>query len=229
MEITFINEKGFNSPLPITAKENLPEWYQKSVSYIDNKKAKIRINNTYVTTATIKKCMPVYDAITTGYLILSWADIEIFNKDGVIHYKISEPILTDHNIKQAPEHPSLDKKDDLIAKFINTWGIKTPIGYSCLFIPPAHRNNVINIMPAVVDTDTYNLSVHFPFTLKDRTFQGVIPKGTPLVQVIPFQRNTWEMKIEEFSKEAYETIYNKLHETEYNGYKNNFWTSKDYT
>lgn len=213
---------------PVSAKSLLPKWYKKTNSYMDNKKATRIINNTHQTTATIKKCMPVYDAITAGYFILSWADIKIFNKDNVIHYEIESPIVSDHNVRQASNHPNVDKQDDIVAKFMNPWSIQTPEGYSCLFVPPSHHSNIINIMPAIVDTDTYNIEIHFPFTLTNRLFEGVIPKGTPLVQVIPFKRDMWEMEIKELPQEDYKKSYDKLRKTNSNGYKNEFWEPKSY-
>lgn len=229
MKIIFINEKGFNNPLPIAAKKHLPEWYKQTDTYVNNKKINAFINGSYITAATIKKCMPVFDVMGAGYLISAWADIKIKHEEGVATFEIDQPILTEHNPKQAPTHPDLDSKADLIPKFINTWGIKTPSGYSCLFIPPAHRRNVIEILPAVVDTDTYNLSIHFPFRVIDKTFSGSIPIGTPLVQIIPFARESWELEIEDANAEDYTQAFNKLHEQGFNGYKDHFWSSKDYT
>ena len=228
MKIVFTKEKDFDTPLPTAAKDNLPEWYKTTQSYINNIKATKILNDVFLTTATIKKCMPVFDVISAGYLINSWADIKIYNENSVIYYDVDGAILASHSTKQAGNHFAVDKNDDLVAKFINTWAIKTPEGYSCLFIPPAHRPNVISIMPAVVDTDSYNLAVHFPFVLADRNFVGVIPKGTPLVQVIPFKRDNWEMECGVLDSVEKVDVFNALHQESFNGYKNNFWEQKDY-
>jgi hypothetical protein len=228
MKIQFLNDKNLTDLQPVLAKDNLPNWYKETQPYINNNKASALINNTFVSTATIKKCMPVFDVMAAGYLINAWADIKIYNENNVIYYDIDSPILSSHGTNQAGNHFAVDKNDDLVAKFINTWAIKTPEGYSCLFIPPAHRPNVISIMPAVVDTDSYNLAVHFPFILTDRSFVGVIPKGTPLVQVIPFKRDNWEMECDVLDSEEKIDIFNTLHEEPFNGYKNNFWEQKDY-
>lgn len=228
MKIQFINDKNLTDLQPVLAKDNLPDWYKKTQPYIENNKVDGFINGTFVTTATIKKCMPVFDSMSAGYLINAWADIKIYKENDTVCYEIDSQILASHSTKQAGNHFAVDKNDDLVAKFVNTWGIKTPEGYSCLFAPPAHRPNVISIMPAIVDTDSYNLAIHFPFVLSDRNFEGVIPKGTPLVQVIPFKRDNWEMECTVFNEEEKINTFNKLHEEPFNGYKNNFWEQKKY-
>jgi hypothetical protein len=229
MEITFIDNKGDNLEPPILAENNLPEWYKKIFSYIDNKKSKLSINGIPFTTSTIKKCMPIFDTLTSGYLLNTWSDITIENVNGVITYHITEPILAEHNIQQAPNHPAVHKQDDIIAKFMNNWGIKTPEGYSCLFIAPVHRENPISILTGIVDTDTYYLPVHLPFTLTNRDFTGVIPKGTPIAQIIPFKRTEWNARYESINQEENEKINDKLYTSDFNVYKNNFWSPKHYS
>jgi hypothetical protein len=49
-------------------------------------------------------------------------------------------------------------------------------------------------LTGVVDTDAYPLVVLFPFMMKN-TFEGVIEKGTPVVQIIPFKREDWKKRI----------------------------------
>ena len=51
-------------------------------------------------------------------------------------------------------------------KFINKWLIKTPPGYSCLFVKPLnHFETRFEIISGVVDTDTYINTINFPFLL----------------------------------------------------------------
>jgi hypothetical protein len=41
-----------------------------------------------------------------------------------------------------------------------------------------------SILPGIVDADHFKLSVQFPFLLQ-AGFEGVIPAGTPVAQIIP--------------------------------------------
>jgi hypothetical protein len=91
-----------------------------------------------------------------------------------------------------------------------------------------HRENIIEILPAIVDTDTYNYPVHFPFILKDSNFAGIIPKGTPIAQIIPIKRDVWGHKISMVNKEEKNNTWYNLKSTFANAYKNNYWSRKEY-
>jgi hypothetical protein len=75
-------------------------------------------------------------------------------------------------------------------KFHNPWTIRTPPGWSCLFVPPLNRpNGVFEVLSGFVDTDTYVAPVNFPFVAIADDGVHTLPKGTPLIQVIPFLRD----------------------------------------
>jgi hypothetical protein len=180
---------------PIPASSLIPEWHKKTESYIGGKKiAYLTPVAPRGTPATIKRCMPVFDAMTAGYLLLLPADIYVTQVDDKPFYSWSAFELVDfHPPQQTALHP--DTSENPTPKFSNLWGIKTPKGYSILFITPMHRELPFNILPGVVDTDKYIRPVNFPFMLKDEKFEGLIPKGTPYAQVIPFKRDSWKMSI----------------------------------
>lgn len=123
---------------PKPASTLLPEWYKKTKSYLDDKKEPNFVN---ATTATIKKCLPVFDAITGGYIIPTYTDLWIKKTEGnEIHYLTSGEIdIQFHSTPQAPYHPFMNQHP--YPKWINPWSIETPKGYSCLFIPPVHGGN----------------------------------------------------------------------------------------
>jgi hypothetical protein len=217
------------------------------------------VDFTGATTGTIKKCMPVFDAITAGYVLLTYTDIyvsqqpvtygdsEFYRKTGQVklltdkeieEQKLSktqpyyewdskEPIAF-HPKDQAPTHPQ-NNGHMSYPKWVNPWAIKTETGYSTIFLQPVHRESPFTILPGIVDTDTYNAPVHFPFVLNDITFEGVIPAGTPMAQVIPFKRDVWEMEIgnQEELKSQIETT--RLLKTKpFDSYKSQFRQAKEY-
>ena len=51
------------------------------------------------------------------------------------------------------------------------------------------------VLDGVVDTDTYYNNINFPFIWTGGSGEFVIPKGTPLVQVIPFRRESSEFSV----------------------------------
>jgi hypothetical protein len=213
---------------PIPSSKILPDWYKDTNSYINGKTKKLdeKLGNM----ATIKKCMPVTDMLSAGYTIVTYQDINIYKDDqGTINY--SSPVLevSDHPISQFFLHPK-NKNNQPAPKIMNPWSIRTPSGYSCLFITPPHGGNkYFSILEGIVDTDKYFSPVNFPFFLNDLDFEGVIPAGTPVATVIPFKREGWTMKKgnEQDIKKSKETntLLNSLF---FDRYKNLFWSSKRY-
>ena len=193
MDIVFTNTSSFKDmEPPQLASKLIPEWYKNMPSYIGGeKKVDITMGQTL---ATSKRCMPVFDAITAGYIIKSPADVQVSLKDGLQYFEWANFSLIDfHPIDQAPGHPA-QKANHAYPKWKNYWSVKTPKGYSTLFVQPMHRESIFTILPGIVDTDNYYVPVNFPFVVNDPNFEGIIPKGTPIAQVIPFKRESWKMK-----------------------------------
>lgn len=229
MEIVFTKVLDFVSDhyRPVPSSKVLPEWYKKTPSTIDD-------INIYKmggpTSLTIKKCIPVFDSLTSGYIIPTYSDLYISkNNLGEIEYRVSNNSFIEfHSTAQAPYAPYMNKNP--YPKWINPWSISTPKGYSCLFINPVHKaNNYFSILEGVVDTDFYRSPVNFPFVLNDIDFEGVIPAGTPMVQVIPFKRDEWTMKIgdEKYLKKSIDDNF-KLSSKFLDRYKNLFWNRKSF-
>lgn len=228
MNITFTNTFGPSLSkefYPKPASQHIPEWYKNMDSYLDGQK---QPDGNGSTTATVKRCMPVFDAITQGYIISTYVDIFVTKRDGAPWYEWSNlNAIAFHPIIQAPEHPNQNGFN--YPKLMNPWGIKTPPGYSTMFTAPAHRNNPFTILPGVVDTDTYSGPVNFPMILTDVNFTGLIPAGTPIAQIVPFKREQWEMQIGgDKELEEINSINANLLTAFFDRYKNKFRITKEY-
>lgn len=191
--------------LPKPIKLNIPEWYKK----LQHSATKL----------TIKGCVPVMDSLTSGYVLSLPQDIILKNnvlednkiisrmipsqqnKLKTIDLNINvEDVDQTHNRGQVEGSPINKKNLQFpIQKFLNPWTIKTPTGYSCLFVPPLNNeDDRFSIIPAIVNTDTYSLPINFPFVMngdKYPVLDTTIKRGTPYVQIIPFKRDNWKMKI----------------------------------
>ena len=225
MKIKFTNTLQIPLDQPQPAIKMIPDWYRKTESYIGGLKIPQEDSKT---SATIKKCMPVFDALTSGYIITSPADVFVSLKDGLQWFQWSDfDLIAFHPIDQAPHHPL--KKPHSYAKWNNPWAISTPRGYSCLFVQPFHRESVFTILPGVVDCDTYSNPVNFPFVINDPKFEGMIPKGTPIAQIIPFKRESWfsEMGTQRDLNRANE-IRRMLKSKFFDSYKTMFWNKKEF-
>lgn len=225
MKITFTDTTGFNIDQPKPAIEYIPDWYKNVNSYVGNKR---KPNGNGSTSATIKKCMPVFDAISAGYIIETPTDVYVSIKNNTQWFEWTDfQVIDFHIIEQAPNHPN--QKPYSYPKWNNIWSIKTPNGYSTLFVQPFHRESIFTIFPGIVDTDQYTPPVSFPFVINDPFFEGLIPKGTPIAQVIPFKRDSWAMEIgNKKDLEEQTKVLKKLKTKFFDRYKSMFWTKKEY-
>lgn len=227
MDIIFTNTGGIPEEYaPKPASKYIPDWYKNLESYLNGSKKPDGQGSSW---ATAKRCMPIFDAISAGYIIVSPADVYVSQRDGQPYYEwASFGLIQFHPKEQAPEHPHRNGVE-AFPKWINYWAIKTPKGYSTLFVQPFHREAVFSILPGVVDTDAYTNPVNFPFVLNDPKFEGVIPAGTPIAQVIPFKRESWKISFggekELIEKNKVQTLLNSQF---FDRYKNMFRTNKEY-
>ena len=211
---------------PYPAIKNFPIWYKEMDLYHSNPGSEYEKSQSM----TIKRCIPVRDILSTGYFIPLPCDVEVFYNTNDLTYDYKWRV-DDISILEAHDPNQTYKMDiplefDVSApmKWNSPWIINTPKGYSCIFITPQLRDLPFYSVPAVVDTDIFNLPINFPFFIKNN-FSGIIPKGTPLIQVIPFKREEWESNTdkEDFNnKSKLAFLRSKFMQQ----YKKNIWQRK---
>ena len=92
-----------------------------------------------------------------------------------------------------------------------------------------HHDLPFTIFPGIVDTDTYYAPVNIPFTMNDQKFEGLIPKGTPIVQVLPFKRESWKKSFGgDFEKNNIKQISYSIKSKFFDSYKTMFRSKKQY-
>lgn len=174
---------------PYPARDKLPDWFRK-VPAID-KEVLSPTNNAI----TVKRCMPFLDAMSAGWILPLAATVRLEVKDEGrtvnAGWEFDRDMVGNHAPFQVAGHPALPRPP---CKMYNYWTIRTPPGWSCLFVAPLNRDNgVLDVISGVVDTDEYNSLIHFPFFANAPDGIYTLEKGTPLVQVIPFQRSTTDL------------------------------------
>jgi len=244
-EILFVTKKDLEDIediKPIPASKYLPQWFKNTTLHKPEN-------------LTIKGCMPVQDALTSGYLLKLPQDMEVtYNfldsesgkKIIAVNFAMERQDYCSHEMlqKRPQSHPTFQVGGpesflaqensphglSPIPKIMNPWIIKTPPGYSCLFLPPLLREeDYFNIIPGVVDTDRHRQSVNFPFIFnkhKYPSYKKIFRRGMPYVQVIPFKREDWKMKIK-YDKEFSNVNINWATKI-INRYKQLFWNKKKY-
>ena len=218
-------------PKPFPASEAIPKWWKDASPYIkskDNPDGKKIIVSNYESNASFKKCTPMLDMLSSGYIVPLWADVQVTIKDHgpQLTWRVHEQVFDVHN-GQEVEAPDGYQKTQF--KFLNQWVPKLPKGYSALIMPcPGYPNNVFRPMSAVIDYDKTTHPLSPPMYLKN-DFEGIVEKGTPMFQIIPFKRNNWNSKFS-FLEEGQQTINmdRDVKATLVNNYVKNFWEKKTY-
>jgi hypothetical protein len=160
---------------------------------------------------TVKKCPPFIDAMTYGFLVPLAIDLEVRDGEFSWTFEVPEGSIGEyshspidfHDPSQAVGTPFFND-DRFIIKFNNFWAIEAPPGYSLLFTHPVNRSDLpFTTLTGLVDADTFHFSpVHFPAYWNDLSFDGVLPKGTPVAQCLPVKREIWNATFEEMSAEG---------------------------
>jgi hypothetical protein len=238
-EILFypVNEQAalyIDPPLP--SSNFIPEWYKKIPKYKDRSN-KFRNYGIGDNNLSVKSCLPIVDSLTSGYMISLPHDIQISRDNSnlapIINWSFSVNGLPDF-INSRPNRDdscawdNIDGYDDLLFNWLPFWCIKTPKGYSSLFSHPVNRPDLpFYTLGGILDTDGFGDAGNHPFLIKSG-WEGIIPAGTPIIQIIPFKRENWRSKADKtMIKEFYKNYINKNRVLK-DYYKNNFWNNKSY-
>tara|TARA_B100000683_G_scaffold179807_1_gene173232 strand:- start:937 stop:1653 length:717 start_codon:yes stop_codon:yes gene_type:complete len=235
MKIEFIARDKYWSeiqPYPKPARAVMPKWYSEAPLYYSFGSKDDRLKMTDEgKNMTFKKCIPLIDGLKSGYIVELRKDIIVQdNKDGEfdIQWNSDDLVITVHNSASNLVEAPYGYNTQVINYIWNTI-IKTPKGYSCLITHPLGFNDTaLRMIPAVVDTDKEVLNFHLPMWLK-KDFIGIIKKGTPIAQIIPFKRDNWTAKNSFLKDGEYEVLAeNGFNATMQNHYRDSSWSKKRY-
>jgi hypothetical protein len=201
-KIRFLSSDDFSGATvekPAPAVSSLPSWFKEMPSSTRAKECPFKEKSD----ETIKSCLPFLDALSLGYIQTLWTDIYI--KDGGLSYKYAtgpEPMI--HRNYEHEHHlpiPEFYYQQEYAWLMPNI--PQTTAGTSCIITHPLNRMDLpFYTLSGVVDTDN-DLFVRYgrlPFYIR-KGFEGLIPAGTPLFQVIPFVRTKWERESLDINEE----------------------------
>ncbi|MBX9827154.1 MAG: hypothetical protein K2Y27_19445 [Xanthobacteraceae bacterium] len=195
-------------PRPIPAMLGLPDWFKALPQKAFNPTMGAEGQ-------TVKKCPPFIDAMTYGFLMPLPVDLEV--RDGEFTWSFDAPKgfvseyshspIGFHDASQVEGSPFFDD-DRFIIKFNNFWTIEAPPGYSVLITHPINRADLpFTTLTGLVDCDVFHdTPVNFPARWHDTAFNGVLPKGTPVAQLLPVKRESWTGRFETFSADEAERL-----------------------
>ena len=187
---------------PEPSIKNLPQWwvdrplYQKT-----NDLYKLSVNNNNGTDSaaiSVKHCMPFFDAITAGYHYLLPTDVHVAKTEdpNVPDVSWDDDAARPIEMRGHLEVPVPSDCYPIHFLWDMRWGTKLPDGWSLLITHPLNRFDLpFFTMSAIQDSDRWFSGNVVSFFLR-KDFEGTIPKGTPIMSMIPIKRAEWEKEID---------------------------------
>lgn len=201
-------------PFPEPSKYFIPQWYKD----VPGKKD----------IANIKKCMPFLDSISSGYIQKTWSDIYVENKNGKISFTHNHKVKM-FNYRETTDIPTSEYFYEIEFIWQRPWSVVLPNNMSALVTHPLNRIDLPFVtLSAIVDFDK---SIHapignIPFFIK-KDFIGIIPKGTPMFQIIPFERYVWESDAQSYDDSFWDSkIKERRNISDF--YKKKIWHRKQF-
>jgi hypothetical protein len=208
------------------AKNHVPEWYKKIPKWENNEMFEIGKGFNI----TIKHCMPFLDSLTTGYMIVLSNDLYVKQDNGAPYITWNSTDFPP-TARQAPASLNLVPTGHHPIEFVWQSGVSStiPIGYSMLFTHPLNRHDLpFTTLSGIVDGGlVMNPRGQIPFFIKEG-FEGIIPQGTPIMQLIPYRQENWIHKKTKGLLKKSNEHGKKTSSLIYGWYKKTFWTRKKY-
>jgi hypothetical protein len=213
----------------LPAKNFIPEWYRKIPPFKDNNV--YEINKGF--NSTVKLCVPFLETLTTGYMVSLPYDVYIKNNNGSPFLVTPTGVLEEN----APRWRGSIAHEKIVPggcfPYEYTWNCcisyTFPVGYSALITHPLNRHDLPFVtLSGIIDGGlVMSPNGNFPFYIKEG-FEGIIPKGTPIAQIIPFRQENWKSKKTPGTVKRGQ-IHNASGLNVVSGwYKKTFWARKKY-
>ena len=204
-------------PAPYPAGRAIPDWLRNMPAETPDAR-------------TVKRCPPFLEAMTCGYIIPMPVDVTLTRTPNGLHVdapKIDFPLIGTHGPQEYPGAPFAGMP---LLKFIIPWIVQTPPGYSTLYVQPLnHFETQLMPLAGVVETDAYYRPVAIPtMVLLQPGTQATFRAGTPLVQVMPFERKAWRSGSGAWDHQKMSDVEAALQSNPHL-YKEQYWKKKSYT
>jgi len=239
-KITFISHKTYNNKdesfMPKAGKTQVPKWFSSSDKYFkDPVKEDVVQHEWGAKVLNFKSCPALLDLFLDSYYLTTPCDI-IFYKDPTSGLQMAktekgyEDFIGYRDPMEGFVHPHGYEAHHF--HWYPNWGVKLEKGYSAIFMSPMNRYDLPFISTAgIIDSDVLDIPGLVPFFLRSN-FSGIIPAGTPYVQVFPFKRESWKMETVYPDQEEIIERHNKsgnfLRTTDGGQYKKHLWNRKSY-
>ena len=235
IDIIFVagNHPDYLPPEP--AYKKIPQWYRDLAKHYNSNDLEelgpINDRGGDGSNVSTKLCLPFQDAMSLGYMYCLEGNLTVeLAKSG-------KPRLSwDSDLMLIDKRPYVDLAipDDVHPIHFGVkmnWFYETPPEYSLLMTMPLNRPDLPVWTPSgIVDSDIWGLPAFLPIFIK-RNFEGVIPKGTPIAQMIPIKRDNWNLVIDQSTEmlDKHELLSENRRSHITAHYRKFAWRKKQYT
>jgi len=213
--------------IPKPAIKHIPDWYKKTQPEIslEDGGSIYKANDK----RTFKHCIPFFDGMSSGYIHELWADIQVVKGTDITWHAGIPDVFSKKDSASIGKMSPPDGYSEVVYSFHHNLFIKTPPGYSVIITQPFNRPDLpFYALTGIVDCDIQPMFPgNYPVFLKN-DFEGVIERGTPMLQIIPFKREGWQSS---FDKDLADQggLARRIQSSVFSfWYKRNAWTRKDY-
>lgn len=222
-----IDDQLWDISIPKPTKSYLPQWFKDTERLYD-----LGSDNPSNQGKTFKVCMPFTDSMISGYIFELWADLKVVDTEGIknVYWKDeSYQVLTSRDSGQTGKMTLPAGYSDQHFALRHPLFIQTPPGYSILVTQPFNRFDLpFHSLTAIIDSDkTPFFPGNFSLFIKE-DFEGLIPVGTPLFQIIPFKRDEWSHQHDQSITKSGWFGSNKSGRQFLGWYRDNVWSKKSY-
>lgn len=168
--------------------------------------------------------MPTEDGREIGSYELKGIDWAVNVDPGLLVQGGDQPIST-HTLKQVGDSYLSFLPHASIKKFNCPWIFELPKGYSLYFKNYANdMSSKLRIFEGIVDHDEYYNYTNIPFIWTGTEVgEFIIPKGTPIAQIIPFKRVSFGIEYKQRNTKRLLKANLKLSTLIIDAYRNLFW------
>jgi hypothetical protein len=208
---------------PVPASQMYPSWFKSLPA------------TTPEGMSTLKRCPPMTDMFSLGYIIPMWTEIKMTPTSQGYHIDTRMPIIENPlegsrqtlSAQYPQQYQNTPWQDYQVIKLSSPWVVKTPPGYSLMILPLFGQHGCpVEPISAIIEADEYQIALSI--TCKIVANQGEVVHllpGMPLAQLVPFKRETWTSKYSIKSLVEHAKIANKLRTYITSGYRR-FWHKK---
>lgn len=229
---------------PQPATRFVADWYRHGEMYVSKETLELPSPGEEKS-GGMKSCMPFLDVMISGYMFVTWHDIEITkNENNEVEWKYVEQYAPGkwEDMINNDILPLIDERKGALGETIprpvghahnhfvwkNQWGTRVPRGWSVLVTHPYNRYDLpFTTLNAFMDSDQFWANGNIPFFIKDG-WTGIIKKGTPFAQLIPINRKSWISEVSYSSYPYSEYIAHQSRSVPYHYYRDFLWKKKDY-